>query len=405
MTSDQQLPDPPVPADCDLRQFPYMPLDITKLFNSDFHAITNAEEWRAGLTLWMKSFHQVPAASLPNDDVILCRLAELGRDLEAWKAIKERALHGWILCADGRLYHPVVAEKANEAWKSKQERTEKARDRANARWHPERTSERRRSRAHASAMPEQCDSNATALPQHGLVREPSELESSARDCAKQGADSVSVHKEKINESYGYATALPEHCQSNAAAMLTETDTETDIRTNQQCVGKGGLGEKPNRVAPLSRGSPSSSPESAPPLPDTDPKPRKVRPLSVSALCEALPGLSPPVAADYLAHRKAKNAPLTESAWTVICREIHESGVPPDDALSEAMAAGWASFKANWLANRNQHGGMHHGQDPTYPSASGGRSLSAVERVRIASAAWAEREEQRIREAGNVIDIT
>ncbi|MBU2754944.1 YdaU family protein [Acidithiobacillus sp. CV18-2] len=237
MTSDQQLPDPPVPADCDLRQFPYMPLDITRLFNSDFHAITNAEEWRAGLTLWMKSFHQVPAASLPNDDVILCRLAELGRDLEAWKAIKERALHGWILCADGRLYHPVVAEKANEAWKSKQERTEKARDRANARWHPERTSERRRSRAHASALPEQCQSNATALPQHGLVREPSELESSARDCAKQGADSVPLYEEIVNRTTGYATALPEHCDGIASASHhSQTAPERSVCGASDLVG-------------------------------------------------------------------------------------------------------------------------------------------------------------------------
>ena len=33
--------------------------------------------------------------------------------------MKAGALRGWIKCGDGRLYHPVVAEKANEAWLQK----------------------------------------------------------------------------------------------------------------------------------------------------------------------------------------------------------------------------------------------------------------------------------------------
>jgi hypothetical protein len=93
-----------------------MPVDITRLFGSAFHARATDAEWRAGVTLWLRSFHQVPAASLPQDDVTLARLAELGRDLKAWRKVKAMALHAWVLCRDGRLYHPVVAEKALEAW-------------------------------------------------------------------------------------------------------------------------------------------------------------------------------------------------------------------------------------------------------------------------------------------------
>jgi hypothetical protein len=107
---------PLVPPDVDLRDFPYMPVDITRLFGSAFHARATDAEWRAGVTLWLRSFHQVPAASLPQDDVTLARLAELGRDLKAWRKVKAMALHAWVLCRDGRLYHPVVAEKALEAW-------------------------------------------------------------------------------------------------------------------------------------------------------------------------------------------------------------------------------------------------------------------------------------------------
>jgi len=125
-----ELPNPLSPAECDLRDFPFMPVDIMRLFSSEFHARADDAEWRAGLTLWLKSFHQVPSGSIPDDDVSQARLAELGRDVKTWKKLKEMALYGWIKCSDGRLYHPVVAEKAAEAWKGKMNqraRTGKAR--------------------------------------------------------------------------------------------------------------------------------------------------------------------------------------------------------------------------------------------------------------------------------------
>lgn len=125
-----ELPDPLTPSDCDLRDFPFMPLDIVRLFNSEFHARSNDAEFRAGFTLWCKSFHQVPAGSVPDDDISLTRLSELGRDVKAWKKVREGALYGWIKCNDDRWYHPVVVEKALEAWngkKAQRARTAKAR--------------------------------------------------------------------------------------------------------------------------------------------------------------------------------------------------------------------------------------------------------------------------------------
>lgn len=109
-------PDPLTPEDCDLRDFPFMLIDIGRLFGSEFHAECNDAEWRAGVTLWLKSFHQVPAGSLPDNDISLCRLAELGRDLKTWGQVKANALRGWKRANDGRLYHRVVAEKVLEAW-------------------------------------------------------------------------------------------------------------------------------------------------------------------------------------------------------------------------------------------------------------------------------------------------
>lgn len=113
------LPAPLTPADSDLRDFPHTPLFRARLFGSSFHARATDGEWRAGVTLWLKSWDQVPAGSLPDDDIELCRLAEMARDLKLWKKTKAGALRGWILCADTRLYHPVVAEGVNTALEAK----------------------------------------------------------------------------------------------------------------------------------------------------------------------------------------------------------------------------------------------------------------------------------------------
>lgn len=110
------LPSPLVPPEVDLRDFTFMPVDIGRLFGSEFHARSDDGAWRAGVTLWLKSYHQVPAASIPDDDLAQARLAEFGRDVASWREVKDAALRGWVKCSDGRLYHSVVAEKALEGW-------------------------------------------------------------------------------------------------------------------------------------------------------------------------------------------------------------------------------------------------------------------------------------------------
>jgi hypothetical protein len=111
---------PLVAPEVDLRDFDFVPIFRRRLFASKFHHLASASEWRAGFILWLKSWDEVPAGSLPNDDRELCALAELGRDLRDWRKVKKWALHGWLLCDDGRLYHPIVAEIALEAWERKQ---------------------------------------------------------------------------------------------------------------------------------------------------------------------------------------------------------------------------------------------------------------------------------------------
>lgn len=116
------LPEPLTPADCDLRGYEFMPLDVVRLIDSDLFALSSGDEFKAAVALWCKSWSQIPAASLPDDDRILAHLSGAGA---RWKRLKAGALRGFIKCSDGRLYHPVVAEKALEALPARQEYREK----------------------------------------------------------------------------------------------------------------------------------------------------------------------------------------------------------------------------------------------------------------------------------------
>lgn len=119
ITTTSNLPAPLVPSEVDLSDFQYMELDVRLLRDSKFAAETDAEAFRAGVLLWCAAWHQVPAASLPNNDVELSNLAGYGRVVKEWRKVREQALALFVLCSDGRLYHRVIADKAVTAWQAK----------------------------------------------------------------------------------------------------------------------------------------------------------------------------------------------------------------------------------------------------------------------------------------------
>lgn len=119
---EQQLPEPMVPEDCDLADFAFMPLDVARLRDSDLAANETPEACWAAVLLWSAAWHQVPAGSMPDNDAWIAKQAGYalrGRIDPKWKRVREGAMHGWVLCSDGRYHHPVVAEKARDAWASK----------------------------------------------------------------------------------------------------------------------------------------------------------------------------------------------------------------------------------------------------------------------------------------------
>lgn len=107
-----------------------MPLHVARLRDSDLASEESPEACWYAVLLWSASWHQIPAASLPDNDAVLTKLIGLGKDVRTFRRHKAAAMRGFVLCSDGRLYHPVVAEQAVDSWRRKLEqrwRTECAR--------------------------------------------------------------------------------------------------------------------------------------------------------------------------------------------------------------------------------------------------------------------------------------
>lgn len=119
MADDTTLPAPLVSAEVSLTDFQFMPLEVNRLRRSKNWLICKRrpELGFYMINLWTASWHDKPAGSLEDDDDVLADLAMCSP--EKWPDVRNDVLRGWVKCSDGRLYHPVVAEKVREAWQSK----------------------------------------------------------------------------------------------------------------------------------------------------------------------------------------------------------------------------------------------------------------------------------------------
>lgn len=123
-----------------------MPLDVARLRDSDLASDESPEACWAAVLIWAASWHQVPAASIPDNDNWIAKqagYAQRGKIAKEWSAVRKGALRGWVLCSDGRYYHPVVAEKARDAWKSKLEQ----------RWKSESARIKKHNQRHGTSIP------------------------------------------------------------------------------------------------------------------------------------------------------------------------------------------------------------------------------------------------------------
>jgi hypothetical protein len=136
------MKEPLVPAGLDLREFDWMPLEVKRLRDSDLSVLAPGDAFRAAVLLWCAAWHQVPAGSLPADNRLLANLAGYGRDLKGWASVKADAMRGFIECTDGRLYHPLVCEKAIEADEQRNKQRKRTQAATSARRNGQRDDER-----------------------------------------------------------------------------------------------------------------------------------------------------------------------------------------------------------------------------------------------------------------------
>jgi uncharacterized protein YdaU (DUF1376 family) len=111
-------PDPFVPQEIDLRDFPSMPVMIDRLRRSRAWLIAKRrpELGFYMLNLWMAAWH-ADTISLEDDDVVLADTAMC--EPKVWERVRADVMRGWVRCSDGRLYHEVVCARALESWIAK----------------------------------------------------------------------------------------------------------------------------------------------------------------------------------------------------------------------------------------------------------------------------------------------
>jgi hypothetical protein len=114
----KRLSVPLVPADTDIRGLDGFMLDVQRLLGSELWALSTGDEFKAAVGLWSRAWTQQPPGSLPNDERVLASFSGAG---DNWPNVRAMALRGFVLCRDGKLYHPVLCEDALRAAQKKAE--------------------------------------------------------------------------------------------------------------------------------------------------------------------------------------------------------------------------------------------------------------------------------------------
>jgi len=107
-----------------------------------------------------------------------------------------------------------------------------------------------------------------------------------------------IAKEKANKRWSNAKAMPQHTSSNAGATKNDANRE----------------------------------------PITDNQIKDIRPSDVNVS----------VWQDFVKHRKAKKAPITQTALTKIQNEAKKANFSLQSALELMCARGWTGFEADWV---------------------------------------------------------
>lgn len=109
-------PPPLTPAECTMGGNDWFPLAHRRLRKSKWWRRASDLARARNVMLWGEAYDAVPAGSLPDDDDELAEAAGFGMDVDAFLRHKDEIMAPWVLCSDGRWYHPTVCETVLETW-------------------------------------------------------------------------------------------------------------------------------------------------------------------------------------------------------------------------------------------------------------------------------------------------
>lgn len=107
--------------------------------------------------------------------------------------------------------------------------------------------------------------------------------------------------------------------------------------------------------------------------------QKAKPPASRSAVVFPPDIPDQLQTDFLALRKAKRAPLTQTALEGIAREAEKAGVSLKSALEMCCKRGWQGFEADWLKSGNR------------PNGHGNRLSPAGEASRQGAEEWLRQE--------------
>ncbi|MDB5825650.1 MAG: hypothetical protein JWR21_4354 [Herminiimonas sp.] len=99
----------------DMRSIACMPVDVSFVLLSDVWlcAASDPVAAVAAISLLLRSWHQVPAGSIPGEDRVLAAMSQC--DVTEWSRIRSSVLACWTVGDDGRYYNADVVAKAGIA--------------------------------------------------------------------------------------------------------------------------------------------------------------------------------------------------------------------------------------------------------------------------------------------------
>jgi hypothetical protein len=338
LTGEQGLPEPLVPAEVDLRGMRFMPLDVMRLLDSDFFAISNGAEFKAGVALWSKSWMQVPAGSLPDDDRVLQHLSGAGA---LWPEVRGVALRHWVRCSDGRLYHPVVAEAVMHAWEMRAARRRSAHAGAAARWGrvQEASEQREKTRQRVAAL--RARRRAEAVTADGVTR----------NAPGNALQPLPVTPAVTPVTPNVRSSAPLHPPANPQ------------KTSDSAKHAGGMliDAKEKEKVIVDRDSPPLPSEGSPPTGGD----RRTKPRPHIAV--DLPDWLPP---DAWAEWSAYRGSIAKGRWTQRAAELsieslgrlRAKGEDPRRVIEQSIANGWTGLFAD-KTEQTRYGGQVYAERP------------------------------------------